>query len=121
MWSTASAWNDELLPNPKLLFYVPLAVHSHTQTHTHTHTHIIYIYIYIYIYVCVCVCVWEKEWNEYDRIYVEKMKHRKNIYWCSFDNLLSICFFGLFLCQHVSTSKFCNPKTFYQNYFQCEK
>ena len=38
-----------------------------------------YIYIYIYIYICVCVC--RKKWVESDRMYVEKVKRKKNVWW----------------------------------------
>ena len=49
--------------------------------------------IYIYIYVCVCVCERERErerereserekkWVESDRMYVEKVKRKKNVWW----------------------------------------
>ena len=43
----------------------------------------------------------EKEWNESDNIW--RRKQTKNIYLCSFDDLL-VCFY-LFSCHHISTSR----------------
>ena len=65
-----------------------------------------YIYIYIYIYVCVCVCV--KKCVESSRMYVEKVKWKKDI-------CLMVC---LFAKAFQLQSFFLNAKIFYQNYFR---
>ena len=47
-----------------------------------------------------------KKWVESDRMNIEKVKWKKNM------------FDGLFIYQHISTSiLFFNAKVFYQNYF----
>ena len=47
-----------------------------------------------FLYICVCVCVCEKKWVESNRMYIEKVKWKKDM----FDDLL--------IFQHISTSIF---------------